>query len=79
MENEKISLIDGVFYLSILGDFAFAFVILYTIFKSDVEHFVMSIILFSFWVLFRGCCFISFVNIKFLKLKKRKRRIIKVI
>ena len=62
MEEEKISLVDGVVYLSILGDFAFAFIILYMVFKSDVEHFVMSIILFS---VFRDLTDKSFIDLLF--------------
>ena len=74
MENEKISLIDGVVYLSILGDFAFAFVILYTIFKSDVEHFVMSIILFFVLGAIQGMLLYFFCQYKVFEIEKKKKK-----
>ena len=74
MEEEKISLVDGVVYLSILGDFAFAFIILYMVFKSDVEHFVMSIILFSVLGAVQGVLLYFFCQYKVFEIEKKKKK-----
>ncbi len=74
MEDEKISLIDGVVYLSILGDFAFAAIILYMIFQSDVEHFIMSVILFAIMGAIQGALFFFFCQYKIYEIEKKKKR-----
>ncbi|MBQ9226234.1 MAG: hypothetical protein IJ177_08620 [Fibrobacter sp.] len=64
MENEKISLIEGMAYLVILGDFVFAGAILYMICKWMVEQFILSLILFAILCAFQAILFFVFCDYK---------------
>ena len=74
MENEKTSLIEGMAYLVILGDFVFAGVILYMICQWMVEQFILSLILFVILCAFQTLLFFVFCDYKVHEMNRIKKR-----